>query len=56
MDKYLFVLMVLTFISVFACYYIAKNRHASAMFWALMGAIFGPLAIPFAFYSNPESE
>lgn len=56
MDNYLFILMVLTFISVFACYYIAKGRDASGMFWAFMGAVFGPLAIPFAFFSKPELQ
>ena len=29
------------------CHMIAKNRGAKPVFWGVMGAVFGPLAIPF---------
>ncbi len=36
-----------------ACAYllwvIADKRGANTLFWAIMGAVFGPLAIPFIF-------
>ena len=38
------------------CYNIAKKRSASRPFWVLMGALFGPLAIPFAHLSKPEKK
>ena len=35
------------------CHYIAKSRGAKAVFWGVMGAVFGPLAVPFALLSKP---
>ena len=47
-----YALVVLNILSIFACHYIAKKRGAKPVFWGLMGGIFGPLAIPFAFTSK----
>jgi len=48
-----YVVFILPFIiSAFVCYYVAKERGASTSFWTAMGAIFGPLAIPFVFFSK----
>ena len=53
----LIVLMVLVFLaSIIACHSIAKRRSANPVFWGLMGALLGPLAIPFAFMSRPKAE
>ena len=35
---------------------IAKKRGAKVIFWAIMGAVFGPLAIPFVFFSKTDIE
>jgi hypothetical protein len=35
------------------CYSVAKKRNAKVSFWVVMGALFGPLAIPFVFFSKP---
>ena len=36
---------------------IADNRGAHTLFWAVMGGVFGPLAIPFVFLTkNNYSE
>ena len=35
------------------CYLIAKKRGAKVSFWVIMGAFFGPFAIPFVFFSKP---
>ena len=32
----------------------ADKRGANTAFWALMGAVFGPLAIPFIFLTKPS--
>jgi len=48
------VVLIFTFvISAIICHLIAKNRKANAIFWGVMGSIFGPLAIPFVFFSRP---
>jgi len=41
-------------LSAIACHFIAKNRGANPVFWGVTGAIFGPIAIPFAFLSKPS--
>lgn len=45
------IVLVLIF-SAAACHLIARQRGSNPVFWGLMGAIFGPLAIPFAFVSK----
>ncbi len=35
---------------------IAEKRGAKIMFWAIMGAVFGPLAIPFVFFTKTDLE
>lgn len=39
-------------ISAFLCFTIARRRHGNFAFWAAMGIAFGPLAIPFSFFSR----
>lgn len=36
------------------CYAIAKHRRADTIYWCAMGALAGPLAIPFVFFSQPK--
>ena len=36
------------------CYSIAKKRNAAIPFWVAMGALFGPLALPFVLMSKPK--
>ncbi len=33
---------------------IADKRGAKVMLWAIMGAVFGPLAIPFVFFAKSD--
>ena len=35
---------------------IAEKRGAKVMFWTIMGAVFGPLAIPFVFLVKPNQQ
>ena len=37
-------------------WHIAEKRGANTLFWATMGAIFGPLAIPFVFLTKNNSS
>lgn len=46
------ILVVLNIASIFICHYAAKSRGAKPVFWGVIGAIFGPLAIPFAFMAK----
>jgi len=44
----LLLLILLNLIGVFVCHSIAKSRGSRHVaFWSAMGALFGPLAIPF---------
>lgn len=49
------ILLVLNVLSIFVCFYIAKFRGVKTVCWAINGAIFGPLAIPFLFFAKPTS-
>lgn len=51
----LYALIALNVLSIFVCHFIARRRGAKAVFWGLMGAMFGPLAILFVFLSRPEA-
>jgi hypothetical protein len=42
--------------STMACHFIAKKRRSNPVFWGVMGAILGPLAIPFAFMSKVRRQ
>lgn len=48
-------LVLVTLASVVACHWIAASRGGNAVFWGVMGFVFGPLAIPFAFKAKPKS-
>ena len=53
---YIAILIIVAIVSAVICHRIAKNRHGKAVFWGVMGALFGPLAIPFAFFSKPDGN
>jgi len=40
----------------FLLWHLADKRDANTMFWAIMGAVFGPLAIPFVFLTKNNSS
>jgi hypothetical protein len=46
---------LVTVASLVACHLIARGRGGNAVFWGVMGAVFGPFAIPFAFRAKPKS-
>ena len=48
----LIIIIIGTILSAFICHQIAKRRGARPVFWGVMGVIFGPFAIPFAFLSK----
>lgn len=46
--------ILIALICMVVCHTVAKKRGANTIFWAVMGASFGPLAIPFSFLSKPK--
>lgn len=44
------------FISILICHYFAKQRGGNPVYLAVMGAIFGPFAIPFVLISKPKDK
>jgi len=50
-------ILTLTFVtSAIVCHYIAKSNGKRPVFWGVMGAVFGPLAIPFVLLNSKRSE
>tara|TARA_R110000744_G_scaffold19280_3_gene50942 strand:+ start:6542 stop:6706 length:165 start_codon:yes stop_codon:yes gene_type:complete len=52
----MFALLVLNLLFIFVCYSVAKSKGANTSFWAIMGAILGPLAVPFVFFAKPVAK
>jgi len=52
--------IILTSLIFIACaillWNIAEKRGANTLFWAVMGGVFGPLAIPFIFLTKNNSS
>ena len=47
---------IITISCAFLLWNIADKRGANTFFWAIMGAIFGPFAIPFVFLTKNNSS
>jgi len=46
-------IFILSFIiSAVICHFVAKGKGKGPVFWGVMGAVFGPLAIPFVLLSK----
>ncbi|MBT3047536.1 MAG: hypothetical protein AB2728_09300 [Candidatus Thiodiazotropha sp.] len=52
----IYLLLALNIASIVICHYIAKSRGAKTILWAVLGAFFGPLAIPFALKTKSRSS
>jgi hypothetical protein len=50
----IYVLVIINLLSVIVCHVIARRRGSRPVFWGLMGALFGPFAIPFALRSGGD--
>lgn len=48
------ILLLVLLVSVASCHEIARRRSGNPVFWGVMGAVFGPIAIPFAFLAKPK--
>ena len=54
--EFLIASLALNIVCIVLCHRIAKRRGARPVFWGVMGALFGPFAIPFALMAKPEPE
>ena len=50
------ILIILLILSAVVCHLMAKRRGVNPVFWGVMGGVFGPLAIPFVFFSKPKKS
>ena len=51
----LIIISVICISCAFLLWFIADKRGANTRLWAIMGAVFGPLAIPFVFLTKDKS-
>ena len=49
------ILSVISILCAFLLWNLADKRGANTKFWAIMGAVFGPLAIPFIFLTKNKA-
>lgn len=52
----IYLLLAVNLASIIVCLYIARSRGAKPVHWGIWGAIFGPLAIPFALRAIPKDH
>jgi len=45
----LIIISIICIACAYYCWYVADKRGGNTLFWATMGALLGPLAIPFVF-------
>jgi ABC-type uncharacterized transport system permease subunit len=52
-----FIISTVIFIgSAIICHAIAGKRGANRVRWGIIGALLGPIAIPFAYFAKPQKE
>ena len=49
------IISIICIASAYLLWHIADRRGANRRVWAIMGAVFGPLAIPFVFLTKNRS-
>ena len=54
--EFLIASIVINIVCIVLCHKIAMRRGARPVFWGVMGALFGPFAIPFALMAKPKAE
>ncbi|MEN8194838.1 MAG: hypothetical protein ABFS12_18600 [Bacteroidota bacterium] len=52
----LIIISIICIACAFLLWSIADKRGANTLFWAVMGAVFGPFAIPFIFLTKNNSS
>ncbi len=52
---YIVVFTAVFLASAVICHFVAKGRDGNAVYWGVMGLVFGPLAVPFVFFCKHKS-
>lgn len=50
------IIVIISLIFALLFYKIAEKRQADKVFWAIMGFLFGPFALPFLFFAKKTKE
>lgn len=50
------ILIIITILFAVLLGFMAKKRKANVFYWTVMGALFGPFAIPFVFFAKTEQR
>ena len=50
-----YVLVAITVVCAGICFSIAKKKGLSTRLWVVLGALFGPFALPFLFLAKPRT-
>jgi len=51
-----YLLVVIVMVSTGICYTLAKRKGLSTQLWVILGAFFGPFAIPFLLLARPGTN
>lgn len=51
---HLVVVLIVSLLSIWLTVTVVKRRNGNVRFWVIMVLIFGPFALPFAFFAKPE--
>lgn len=52
----MYLLVVIAIVSAGICYSVAKKRGLNVPFWVAMGALVGPIALPFLFMAKSKKQ
>jgi hypothetical protein len=50
----IYLIFAITVVSTGICWKLAQRKNLNVPFWIILGASFGPLAIPFALLAKPK--
>lgn len=52
----IYALLLIVMISTGVCYHVAKRRGLNVQLWIILGAVFGPFAVPFVYAAAPKAR
>jgi len=53
---YIVIITSIFILSVVLCHFIARKKDLNTVYWVVMSAAFGPLAIPFILMAKPDRK
>jgi len=52
---FIYFLVVVTCVSAWICYQLAKKKGLKRSYWTMLGALIGPFAIPFVLFAREKA-